>query len=180
MKIEIRGDKVEITSAMKEHIEEKLSKLSRYFENPEDVTVKVVARIKGLEQTIEVTVPTKKYTLRAEESHNDFYSSVDLVLDKLEKQIRKHKAKLKKAKKEVEHSIDDLVFAFHAIEDEVVEHNKIVKRKEIAPKPMDEEEAILQMELLNHDFFVFKNIDEESMSVLYKRKDGEYGIINVR
>ena len=179
MKYNIRGDKITVTGAMKSYIEEKISKIDKYFENPEDITANIVVRVKDLEQTIEVTVPTKKFTLRAEESNEDFYAAVDLVINKLERQIRKNKDRLSKKYKNNE----SIEFNFDYKEDnEEKESNesKIVKRKNISMKPMDEEEAILQMALLNHDFFVFKNLDEECVSVLYERKDGNYGIINMK
>ena len=97
-------------------------------------------------------------------------------MDKLERQIRKNKTKLNNKYK----NIIQLDVVSDMIEDEEEEEQKIVKRKNIDTKPMDEEEAILQMELLNHDFFVFKNVDEECVSVMYKRRDGNYGIINVK
>ena len=179
MKLNIRGEKVTVTPAMKTYITEKLSKMDKYFENPEEINANVLVRIKGLEQIIEVTALTKRFTLRAEESNEDFYAAVDLVVAKLERQIRKNKERLNNKYKNVE----KLEFNFnYGEEDEEEESNSstIVKRKNISMKPMDEEEAMLQIELLNHDFFVFKNIDEECVSVLYKRKDGNYGIINMK
>lgn len=179
MKYNIRGDKITVTGAMKSYIEEKLSKMDKYFEEPGDITANVLVKVKELEQTIEVTVPTKRFTIRAEESNEDFYAAVDLVLNKLERQIRKNKDRLSKKYK----NIESVEFNFdYTDEKEPEEENtsKIVKRKNISMKPMDEEEAILQIELLNHDFFVFKNIDEECVSVLYLRKDGNYGIINMK
>ena len=179
MKYNIRGDKITVTGAMKDYIEEKISKVDKYLENPGEVTANVVVRVKDLEQTIEVTVPTKKFTLRAEESNEDFYAAVDLVINKLERQIRKNKDRLSKKYKNNE-SIE-LNFDYKEEEDSKEQNeSKIVKRKNISMKPMDEEEAILQMALLNHDFFVFKNIDEECVSVIYERKDGNYGIINMK
>ncbi len=178
MKYNIRGDKITVTGAMKSYIEEKLSKMDKYFEEPGDITANVLVKVKDLDQTIEVTVPTKKFTIRAEESNEDFYAAVDLVINKLERQIRKNKDRLSRKYKNAE----SLEFNFNYEEEEKEEENtsKIVKRKNISMKPMDEEEAILQIELLNHDFFVFKNIDEECVSVLYLRKDGNYGIINMK
>lgn len=178
MKLNIRGEKVTITQSMKTYVVEKMEKLDKYFENPEEISANILVRIKGLEQIIEVTAPTKKFTLRAEESNEDFYAAVDLVVSKLERQIRKNKDRLNKKYKNVE----TLEFNFSYEDEEVAEVNEseIVKRKNISMKPMDEEEAMLQIELLNHDFFVFKNIDEECVSVLYKRKDNNYGIINMK
>lgn len=174
--MQIRGVKVEITPAIKKHIEEKIGKLNKYFENPEDIETTINVKIRNNEQTIEVTVPTKKFTLRAEESHDDLYAAVDLVLDKLEGQLRKHKTKINDRYKK-EPQINDLLLD---IMPQNEKNHKIVKRKQIDSKPMDEEEAILQMELISHDFFIFDNIDEDCISVVYKRKDGNYGIINAK
>ena len=178
MKLNIRGDKITVTSSMKSYVTEKISKLDKYFENPEEISANILIKVKELEQIIEVTVPTSKFTLRAEESNEDFYAAVDLVLNKLERQIRKNKDKLKFKYKNIETL--DFNFDYELDPEEEVEETSIVKRKNISMKPMDEEEAVLQIELLNHDFFVFKNIDEECVSVLYKRKDNNYGIINVK
>ena len=178
MKINIRGEKIEITSAIREHIESKIARLNPYFKRHEGIEANVLIKIKGHEQIIEVTIPTERFKLRAEESHADLYASVDLVIDKLEGQIRKNKTRLKKYRHE---GLLELPFDYEKTELDIVEHElKIVRRKEVDSKPMDEEEAILQMELLNHNFFVFKNIDEDCVSVIYLRKDGHYGIINIR
>ena len=177
MKVSIRGDKLVVTKAIKETIESKLERLNRYFENDSDITAHVVVKAKNLNQSIEVTVPTSRFTLRAEEIHEDLYAAIDIVIDKLERQIRKNKTKLNNKYKNLEKI--DLLLDFEVEENEE-EDSKIVKRKNIEMKPMDEEEAILQSNLLGHDFFVFKNIDEECVSVLYMRKDGSYGIINVK
>jgi putative sigma-54 modulation protein len=175
MKINIHGDKVKITEGIKSYIEKKLSKLNVYFDNPNEINAKVIVRVRNLEQIVEVTVPTKRFTLRSEESHSDLYAAIDLVVDKLERQIRKNKTKFERYKKQ---EIIDFNIDFEIEEKEV--ESKIVKRKGINMKPMDEDEAILQMELLNHDFFVFNNIDEDCISVIYKRKEGNFGIINTK
>ena len=176
MEINIRGNKVTVTKAIKNQVEEKLKRIEKYFEEPSTITAHVNIKIDNLSQIIEVTIPTKRFTLRAEESHEDLYSAIDLVIDKLERQIRKNKTKLNNKYKNLD--VVEFNFNFETSEDEE-QDTKIVKRKNIEMKPMDEDEAILQAELLGHDFFVFKNIDEECVSVLYKRKDGAYGIINV-
>ena len=176
MKKNIRGDKLVVTDSIKSYIEEKIDKLTKYFDNDE-IEAKIVIKVANNKEIIEVTIPTNKYTLRAEERNEDLYAAIDLVVDKLERQIRKNKTKLNdRYKKE---SFMDFNFDFiEEFEQDKDEEEVIVKRKTIDIKPMDEEEAILQMELLNHDFFVFKNIDEDCISVLYKRKDGKFGIIN--
>lgn len=177
MKTNIRGDKVEVTKSIKEYIEQKLAKLDKYFANADSLVYSVVIRVKNGKQTVEVTVPTSRFTLRAEESHDDLYAAVDLIIDKLERMIRKNKTRLAKQYKNV--PAFEMNFNYEA-EEEEEEKSNIVKRKNIDTKPMSEEEAELQMKLLNHDFFVFKNIDEECVSVLYTRKDSTLGIINVK
>ena len=175
MELNIRGDKIAVKKAIKDYITEKLEKLDKYFEDVKNIKASVIIRVKNNEQIIEVTVPTSKFTLRAEEKHADLYAAIDLVVDKLERQIRKNKTKLTNKYKNI------IQVELPVLEDEEEEEElKVVKRKNIDTKPMDEEEAILQMELLNHDFFVFKNVDEECVSVMYKRRDGNYGIINVK
>lgn len=176
MKILIRGEKLKVTDAIKGHVEEKLEKLDKYFEKSEEVSATVLLKVRNNDQIIEVTIPTLKYTLRAEEKHEDLYAAIDLVIDKLERQIRKNKTRLKDKYKKEESM--DFVFTYEEPEEENT--NKIEKRKKLDIKPMNEEEAILQMELIDHDFFVFKNIEEECISVIYKRKDGSYGIIDTK
>lgn len=176
MKINIRGEKVTVTKAIKDQVENKLEKLEKYFENPETINAYVNIKINNLSQIIEVTIPTSRFTVRAEESHEDLYAAIDLVIDKIERQIRKNKTKIKNKYKNIENTD----FNFDVEEEDILEENKIIKRKNMEMKPMDEEEALIQAELLGHDFFIFKNIDEECVSVLYKRKDGLYGIINVK
>ena len=175
MKYNIRGDKLAVTKSIKDYIEEKLDKLNKYFENSKDIECKVLIRSKNNLQSIEVTINTNKFILRAEVAEKDLYTAIDLVVDKLEREIRKNKTRLKNIYETIEYH--EMFLNFEEDEEEVLD---IVKRKDIDTKPMDEEEAILQMRLLNHDFFVFKNIDEECVSVIYKRKDNKYGIINVK
>ena len=175
MKYNIRGDKLVVTKAIKEYIEEKLDKLNKYYDNNSDIECKVVIRSKNNLQSIEVTIPLNKFILRAEVSEKDLYAAIDLVVDKLEGQIRKNKTRLKNRYEKTE--VQEILLDFDEDEEETLE---IIRRKDIDTKPMDEEEAILQMQLLNHDFFVFKNIDEECVSVIYKRKDNKFGIINVK
>ena len=173
MKYNIRGEKVEITDAIKSYIEDKIGKLDKYFENSDSITAKVVIKVRGKEQKIEITVPAMHYTLRSEEAHSDLYAAIDLTVDKLERQIRKNKTKINsKIKKDVIQNFEvDLEDRFE--DDEL----KVLKRKKVEMKPIDEEEAMMQMELLGHSFFVFKNLDTNSICVLYNRKDGNYGII---
>ena len=176
MNINIRGDKIAVTDAIKTYIKEKLAKLDKYFDEPSTIDAHVLIRSKNNKDTIEVTIPAKGFTLRAEESNADLYAAIDLVQEVLERQIRKNKTRLNSRKNEV----PEISFAFVEEEVEEVDDSQIVKRKNIETKPMSEEEAILQMELLGHSFFVYKDADEECVAVIYKRKDDNYGIIYSR
>ena len=160
MKINIRGNKIEITDSIRNYIEEKIGKLDKYFDRPEDISANVVIKENGIFQKIEVTIPIKKAILRGEESDRDLYAAIDFVSDKLERQIRKNKTKMRHKNNKENY---DLFIDFEVSEEEQ-ETSKIVKRKEVDTKPMDEEEAILQMDLLGHDFFIFKNIDTDNIS----------------
>ena len=160
MKLNIRGDKVTVTKSIKDYIEDKMSRLDKYFDNAKTVEGKIIIRVRNLDQIIEVTIPTSRFTLRAEEKDQDLYAAIDLVVDKLEGQIRKNKTRLNNKYKNLDKF--EMSFDFEVADDEI------------------DETTIVQMELLNHDFFVFRNIDEECVSVLYKRKDQSLGIINVK
>lgn len=176
MKFNIHGKKVEITEPIRNYIEAKIGRLDKYFENPSEITATVVAKLVGRKQAIEVTINTNSLIIRGEEANSDLYASIDIVSDKIERQIRKNKTRIhKKANK-------DKVKVFY-LDNEVEKDEKeeaIVKRKFVDTKPMDEEEAILQMELIDHDFFVFKNSETGNINVLYKRQDGNYGIIETK
>lgn len=175
MKFNVRGDKIVVTDAIKDYIETKIGKLDKYFKE-DSITANILLKIRGKEQIIEVTIPTDNFILRSEEENEDMYAAIDLVLDKLERQIRKNKTKLKK--RNINDKYKEFNFDFELEKDEEKEEKtKIVKRKNIEMKPMDEEEAILEMELLGHSFFVYKDMDNDDTCVVYKRKDGNYGII---
>ncbi|CDE98855.1 lmo2511 protein [Clostridium sp. CAG:628] len=169
MKYTIRGQKLEVTDAIRDYAISKIDKMEKYFENPDEVSVKVVFSIRGREQKVEITINSINFDLRSEVSHSDMYAAIDLAVDKLEQQMRKFKSKLM-SKERVE-----IVYDEDIIDDDVLE--EVVKRKKVYLKPMDEEEAIMQMELLGHTFFVFKDIKTEKVNVLYKRLDGAYGVI---
>ena len=170
MEVLIRGNKVEITESMSNYVKEKLSKLDKYMDT-ESLKANVLVKVRNYTQKIEVTIPLKTLILRAEEEQQDFYSAVDLVVSKLERQIRKNKDKLitKEKKGNKEFNIEEII--------PIESDEKVIKRKKIDIKPMDEEEAILQMELLGHNFYLYKDSESNTVSVIYKRKDGGYGII---
>ena len=178
MEIFVRGDKIEATKAIQDYAKENLSRINKYIGDSENVRATVVVSVKGHNQKIEVTIPLKNVILRAEETRDDLYAAIDVVVDKLERQIRKNKTKLQ-SKKMNKLSKDLLIDAIVAIDDdkEKDEEFKIVKRKTIEVKPMSEEEAVLQMELLEHQFYIFKDADTNKVAVVYKRKEGNYGII---
>lgn len=174
MEYRIHGKKFKVTDDIKRYVETKLKRLDKYFENPDVLEATVVIRPDGVMYVVEVTVPAKRMVLRAEEVNKDPYAGIDLVLDKLERQIRKNKTRMsKKANKE---RFADLVLDFEVPKEEA-DNNKIVKRKEVELKPMSEEEAILQMNLTDHSFFIFRNAKNGEIEVVYARKDGNYGVI---
>ncbi len=176
MKFNIHGKKLEVTESIKGYIENKIGRLDKYFDNPDNITATVVIKLVGKKQVVEVTINTHSFVIRGEESNSDLYASIDLVSDKIERQIRKNKTRMhKKINKD---KIKDFNLSY---EDDVEEKSDIiVKRKVIETKPMDEEEAILQMELIGHDFFVFKNANTDEFNIIYKRKEGNYGIIETK
>ena len=168
MKYSIRGEKLEVTDSIREYVMDKLNKMEKYFDDPNSVSVKILFSVRGREQKIEVTINSRGYDLRAEVSHSDMYAAIDLAVDKLERQIRKHKTKMMSRER-----------AQIVYEDDIYEEESydVIKRKKVYLKPMDEEEAIVQMEMLGHTFYIFKDIETETVKVLYKRYDGSYGII---
>lgn len=172
MKIRIVGKNIEITNALKSIVEKKVSKLEKYFS--ENISATATLSVERNLQKIEVLIPFNNVMLRAEEKNGDMYSAIDLVIDKLEGQIRKQKTKLQRRNYE-----DSLRFQnISSYEDDSKgEEPTIVKTKRFAMKPMSEEEAVLQMELLGHDFYVYKNSHTNQVNVLYKRNDGNYGLI---
>ncbi len=178
MKFEIRGKNIELTDALKEYTTKRLSKLEKYIDNVKEAKVALSVGSEG--HKVEVTIPLNGVILRGEEATDDMYSSIDLVVEKLEKQIEKYKTKiyknhrgagLKKALRE------DIQANLEKYQNQETDSFKIVRNKKFALKPMDEEEAIMQMNLLGHSFFVFFNADSDEVNVVYKRKDGNYGLI---
>ena len=173
MKITLRGKNIEITEAIEEKVSEKLSKLDKYFIVSENVEAKVLVRTYPYGQKIEVTIPTEYVLLRAEVVDQDLYNAIDLVIDKLEGQIRKYKTRLNRKSKD-----NKLAFNLASIEPLEEEEEDVKKKKKtITPKPMDMEEAIMQMELIGHSFFVYRDTETDAISIVYRRNDGDYGLI---
>lgn len=179
MKFNIRGEQIEVTEALREYVEKKIGRLERYFEAPPTSEVNVTLSVIREKQCVEVTIPFPAMLLRAEEKGSDMYASIDLVVDKLERQIRKHKTKAnRKVRQEAGYKNvfkEDVVTPVHLLEDE--EDYEVVRTKRFTLKPMDVEEAILQMNMVGHNFFVFANSDSSQVNVVYKRADGKYGLI---
>lgn len=181
MNIQVRGDQLTVTDALREYTEKKIGKLQRYFESPLNSDVHVTLSVNRGLHTVEVTIPLQGVMLRAEEKSEDMYASIDMVIDKLERQIRKHKTKVNRRLrragirtlfKENGESPQANVMVEEA-EDEL----EVVRKKHFHLKPMDVEEAILQMNLLGHNFFVFANAETDDVNVVYVRDDGKYGLI---
>lgn len=172
MKVTVIAKNIELTQALKEIVQKKISKLEKYFEV--EVEAKATLSIQKNRQIIEVTIPFNGAILRSEESTDDMYKSIDLVEDKLERQIRKQKTRLSRK--------NNGALKFAALNDSKVESNEddegsLVKVKKFGVKPMDSEEAILQMDLLGHNFFVYQDSESSKVNVVYKRKDGNYGLL---
>ena len=174
MKYIVRGKKVKVTDDLKKYAEDKLSKLDKFFENPDEFTATVVFKNHEPVQKVEVTIPVKRIILRAEESHKDPFAAIDLIVDKLERQIRKNKTRMNK--KSAKDKMAGFITDFET-EKEEKDKSKVVKTKEIELKPMSEDEAILQMNLIDHSFFVFRDSKTGDTEVIYQREDGDYGII---
>lgn len=171
MRIDILGKNLKVREEYKERIIQKLDKYSKYFHS--DITAYVVfSHVKGF-QVVEVTIPLKHGAIiRAEESSYDMLSSIDTVVERMHKQITKYKTNLKKRFRSNES------IKFEDIPEEAEQADiSIVKTKNFPIKPMDPLEAVLQMNLINHSFFVFLNAETEKVNVVYKRKDGSFGLI---
>ena len=177
MKFNIRGQKMDVTPSINDYVEKKIGKLSKYFAQSDDLTATVLLKVRGKEQTVEVTIPFKKIVLRAEETHKDLYAAIDLVSEKLERQIRKNKTRIAQRKMKTNDIEINVDFDNSEIEET---KEKVVKRKQLDTKPMSEEEAILQMNMLGHEFFIYKDDETGNTCILYKRKDGDLGLIETK
>ncbi|MCI9104365.1 MAG: ribosome-associated translation inhibitor RaiA [Lachnospiraceae bacterium] len=171
MRYTITGRNINVTPGIRRAVEEKIGKLDRYF-NP-DTEVIITLSVQKDKQKIEVTIPVKGNLIRAEESSDDMYTSIDLVEEVIERQLKKYKNKLID-KKQSALSFSDFFINEEAVDEEEIQ---IVKTKRFGIKPMDPEEACVQMELLGHNFYVFLNAETEEVNVVYKRKGHSYGLI---
>jgi len=174
----IRGKNIEITEPLREYVEKRVGKVTKYFDKVEIISV-LLTVTKG-RHVVEVTVEVPGgVLLRGEESTTDMYTSIDLVVEKLERQIHKQKTKLAKRFRGggFKSEIIEESNKFRAEQSDESEEYPVVKTKRFSVKPMDVQEAIMQMNLLNHNFFVFRDAQTEEICVVYKRNDGAYGLL---
>lgn len=171
MRIKITGRNIEVTEGLRSAVEEKIGKLAKYFS--EDTQVSVALSVEKDRQKIEVTIPVKGNIIRSEETSSDMYVSIDLVEEIIERQLKKYKNRLLESQQAAAHF--SKLFVENDYEEEA--DVKIVKTKKFGIKPMDPEEACVQMELLGHNFYVFSNSETDEVNVVYKRKNGTYGLI---
>ncbi len=176
MQVSVRGKNIEVTDAIKEYVEKKLSRFQKYFYRP--LTAQVALAVERGRHIVEITIPLDGYLLRGEEASEDMYASVDLVMDKLERQVHKFKTRLnRKLRRDGQNQRGIVTEAGPEAAPEPAEEQGVVRVKRFPMKPMEVEEAILQMNLLGHDFFVFTNAQTEEINVVYRRKGGGYGLI---
>ena len=171
MNLVISGKNLDITEGLRSAIEEKIGKLERYFTDTTEVHVTLSTEKNR--QKIEITIPMKGSIIRAEEVSSDMYVSIDLVEEVIERQLRKYKNKLIDKEQNAAHLSQSFIEA-DDFEDEDIQ---IIRSKKFAMKPMDPEEACVQMELIGHNFFVFRNSETDEVNVVYKRKENTYGLI---
>ena len=176
MIITISGKNIEVSDYLEELINKKVSKLDKYF--PEDTQALVTLSVERNRHIVEVTIPYAGGIIRGEETSGDMYASVDNVLSKLEKQIVRHRTKLEKSLRAGAFRAPEPVYADAFTQDDLDEEAaKVVKVKRFDIKPMTVDEAMLQLEMLGHSFYMFTNGDTNQINVIYKRKDGNYGLI---
>ena len=171
MNLVISGKNLDITEGLRSAIEEKIGKLERYFTDTTEVHVTLSTEKNR--QKIEITIPMKGSIIRAEEVSSDMYVSIDLVEEVIERQLRKYKNKLIDKEQNAAHLSQSFIEA-DDFEDEDIQ---IIRSKKFAMKPMDPEEACVQMELIGHNFFVFRNSETDEVNEVYKRKGNTYGLI---
>lgn len=172
MRVSIAGKGMEVSDYLKDLVTKKVTKLQRFFD--EDTEAHITMSIQRSRHIVEVTIPFDGIVLRGEEATGDMYASVDGVIKKLEKQIHKHRTALKKRLHENAFTKEDEAFELSLADEK---RPTVVRTKKFVVKPMDIEEAKMQMELLGHQFFVFRNAVTNEINVMYLRHDGDYGLI---
>ncbi|HEM3701852.1 TPA: ribosome-associated translation inhibitor RaiA [Streptococcus suis] len=178
IKFSIRGENLEVTEALRTYVEEKVAKIEKYFNEDQELNAKVNLKVyRDKRAKVEVTIPVGTVTLRAEDISQEMYGSIDLVVDKIERQIRRNKTKIEK--KHRQKIATGQVFT-DDLEEQSEEEVKVVRTKQLDLKPMDMEEAVLQLDLLGHDFFIYTDANDGTTNVLYRREDGDLGLLEVR
>ncbi|MBE3595197.1 MAG: ribosome-associated translation inhibitor RaiA [Candidatus Carbobacillus altaicus] len=180
MKYLFRGENIEVTEALKEYTMKRMEKLEKYFHEDADVVAHVTMKVYRDGQRVEVTVPTPGLILRAEDKTDDMYAAIDNVVEKLGRQIRKYKTRVNRKAREHEGlgSFFSQAQEAHETNGEALgDETRIMRVKRFPLKPMNVEEAVLQMDLLGHNFFVFQNAETDDVGIVYKRRDGTYGLI---
>ena len=179
IKYSIRGENLEVTEAIRDYVVSKLEKIEKYFQAEQELDARVNLKVyREKTAKVEVTIPLGSITLRAEDVSQDMYGSIDLVTDKIERQIRKNKTKIERINKNK--VATSQLFTDALVEDPNVVQSRVVRSKQIDLKPMDLEEAILQMDLLGHDFFIYVDVEDQTTNVIYRREDGEIGLLEVK
>ncbi len=179
MQLIVQGKNIEVTDRLREYVEKKVSRLDRYMPNITEVRVELSAesaRSAEHRQVAQLTLRAKGKILRAEERTDDIFASIDAMVNKIHRQIARYKGK----RKDKSRGFEEMPLPFEAdleYDEQTDLPHRIVRAKRFDIVPMNEEEAVEQMELLGHDFFVFYNANEEGINVLYRRRDGNYGLI---
>ena len=183
MNIQVHGDNIGVTPALHEFVDKKIGRLEKYFDAPPEREIVVTMSVEGGQHRVEVTLQLHGVLFRAEEQSEDMYASIDMVVDKLEQQVNKHKEKLNQRFRDrglrtrIRNSMENGAFSITAPADDDDIESSVVRVKRFPVKPMDIEEAMMQMDLLGHDFYVFTNADTDEVNVLYRRKHGNFGLI---
>jgi len=172
MKINVRGKQFKVTDALREYAEKRVGKLEKFSDDFDDV--QVTLSVEKERQRVEVTAPLNGFILRGEEETDDMYSSIDLVMDKLERQMEKYRKRI--GKKRVK-AVKDAPSFMPEAEEDYFEQDNIVKIKRFHAQLMSVDEAVMQMNLIGHSFYVFANSDTGQINVVYKRKYGGYGLL---
>ncbi|KUO61998.1 MAG: hypothetical protein APF84_05055 [Gracilibacter sp. BRH_c7a] len=172
MNINVRGKQIKVTDALKDYVVKRVGKLEKYSDD--FIDVQVTLSVEKERQRVEVTAPLNGFILRGEEETDDMYSSIDLVVDKLERQMEKYRKRIGKKRTKI---IKDEPSYLLESDEEIIEKDAIAKIKKFPAKPMSIDEAVMQMNLIGHSFFVFMNAETEVMNVVYKRKYGDYGLM---
>ena len=179
IKYSIRGENLEVTEALRDYVVSKLEKIEKYFQADQELDARVNLKVyREKTAKVEVTIPLGSITLRAEDVSQDIYGSIDLVTDKIERQIRKNKTKIERKNRNKKSTSQ--LFTDAVVEEVETAPAKVVRSKQIDLKPMDLEEALLQMDLLGHDFFIYTDVEDNTTNVLYHREDGDIGLLEVR